>query len=248
MRSPCPWFLLRRVSPEQTRQGTPTHRCDAEDAEIVVPKVPAGATLGGYLETVRRIDVRPDSVQVSGETLPHCGCPPVSLVWLSHGLRPRRTPLEERLEGVCSAQSSGALLVDRSSDQSREAPMTVIIGMDPHKSSATIEVVDERGRALAWAGTAPTSPATRRCSPPAAGSPTGSGRWRGATASVGTSPTGWCTTARSWSTCRRSCRLRYACSPPATAVRATLWMPTPWRWSRCAPRTWCRYASTRTCR
>jgi hypothetical protein len=35
------------VSPEQTRQGTPTHRCDAEDAEIVVPKVLAGATLGG---------------------------------------------------------------------------------------------------------------------------------------------------------------------------------------------------------
>jgi hypothetical protein len=27
--------------------------------------------------------------------------------------------------------------------------MTVIIGMDPHKSSATIEVVDERGRVLA---------------------------------------------------------------------------------------------------
>src|SRR6266566_8692020 len=48
MRSPCPWFLLlRRVSQEQTRQGTPTHRCDAEDAEIVVPKVLAGATLGG---------------------------------------------------------------------------------------------------------------------------------------------------------------------------------------------------------
>jgi len=27
--------------------------------------------------------------------------------------------------------------------------VTVIIGMDPHKSSATIEVVDERGRVLA---------------------------------------------------------------------------------------------------
>src|SRR6266498_911816 len=39
MRSPCPWFLLRRVSPEQTRQGTPTHRCNAEDAELVVPGV-----------------------------------------------------------------------------------------------------------------------------------------------------------------------------------------------------------------
>src|SRR2546421_12747194 len=47
MRSPCPWFLLRRVSPEQTRQATPTHRCNAEDSEIVVPKILAGATLGG---------------------------------------------------------------------------------------------------------------------------------------------------------------------------------------------------------
>lgn len=27
--------------------------------------------------------------------------------------------------------------------------MTVIIGMDPHKRSATVEVVDERGRTLA---------------------------------------------------------------------------------------------------
>jgi hypothetical protein len=58
----------------------------------------AGVTASGYLETWRRIDVWPDSVQVSGETLPHCGCPPVSLVWLSHGLRPRRAPCEERLK------------------------------------------------------------------------------------------------------------------------------------------------------
>jgi hypothetical protein len=55
-------------------------------------------TFRGYSETWRRIDVWPDSVQVLGETLPHCGCPPVSLVWLSHGLRPRRAPREERLE------------------------------------------------------------------------------------------------------------------------------------------------------
>jgi hypothetical protein len=50
------------------------------------------------LETSSRSDVRPDSVQVLGETLPHCGCPPVSLVWLSHGLRSRRAPREERLK------------------------------------------------------------------------------------------------------------------------------------------------------
>jgi len=50
------------------------------------------------LKTSSRSDVRPDSVQVLGETLPHCGCPPVSLVWLSHGLRSRRAPREERLK------------------------------------------------------------------------------------------------------------------------------------------------------
>ena len=32
--------------------------------------------------------------------------------------------------------------------QDEEEPMGVIIGMDPHKRSATIEVVDERGTAL----------------------------------------------------------------------------------------------------
>jgi hypothetical protein len=67
--------------------------------------VPAGLDLGatnhttsGYLETWRRIDVWPDSVQVSGETLKVRGCPPVSLVWLSIGVRSRRAPCEGRLE------------------------------------------------------------------------------------------------------------------------------------------------------
>jgi hypothetical protein len=31
--------------------------------------------VGGYLETWLRIGVWPDSVQVPGETLSHCGCP-----------------------------------------------------------------------------------------------------------------------------------------------------------------------------
>src|SRR6266568_6678271 len=47
MRSPCPWFLLRRVSPEQTRHGTPTHRRNAEDAELFAPGFWPAATLGG---------------------------------------------------------------------------------------------------------------------------------------------------------------------------------------------------------
>jgi hypothetical protein len=50
------------------------------------------------LKTSCRIGVRPDSVQVPGETLSYGGCPPASLGWLSSGLRPRRAPREERLE------------------------------------------------------------------------------------------------------------------------------------------------------
>jgi hypothetical protein len=60
--------------------------------------VPGMGTISGYLETWRRAGVWPDSVQVSGETLDSCGCPPVSLVWLYFGLRSRRAPREERLE------------------------------------------------------------------------------------------------------------------------------------------------------
>jgi hypothetical protein len=37
------------------------------------------ARFAATLETYSRIGVRPDSVQVPGETLPHCGCPPASL-------------------------------------------------------------------------------------------------------------------------------------------------------------------------
>ena len=39
----------------------------------------------------------------------------------------------------------------------------VIIGVDPHKLSATIEVVDHQERKLGWAGSPPTGPGTRRC-------------------------------------------------------------------------------------
>src|SRR4051794_11759697 len=40
-------------------------------------------------------------------------------------------------------------LLTTSPAQSRRGAVGVIIGMDPHKNSATIEVVDERGRVLA---------------------------------------------------------------------------------------------------
>src|SRR4051794_39659258 len=52
-------------------------------------------------------------------------------------------------KGVCSARSSGALLADNPQFSQGRPPVAVIIGMDPHKRSATIEVVDERGKTLA---------------------------------------------------------------------------------------------------
>ena len=95
--------LMRRSVHQSGRIGAPAESTRQEGICIGV----AGSCLSsagsqrppiGYLETWGRIDVWPDSVEVLGETLPHCGCPPVSLVWLSHGLRSRRVPREERLE------------------------------------------------------------------------------------------------------------------------------------------------------
>jgi hypothetical protein len=39
----------------------------------------------------------------------------------------------------------------------------VIIGMDPHKRSATIEIISDREKVLAQAASAPTGTAIRRC-------------------------------------------------------------------------------------
>lgn len=43
--------------------------------------------LFGYLTLVGRTGSGQTAVQVLGESLPHCGCLPVSLVWLSHDMR-----------------------------------------------------------------------------------------------------------------------------------------------------------------
>ena len=125
--------------------------------------------------------------------------------------------------------------------------MGVIIGMDPHKRSATIEVIDERG---AGARRRPVRHRQGRLRRDARRRPPvtriGSGRSRAATASAGTSRSGWCTTARPCWTCRRSCPRRCGCSPPATAARPTRSTRTRSRWSRCAPRTWCGSRSMTT--
>ncbi len=51
----------------------------------------------------------------------------------------------------------------------------VIIGMDPHKRPATIEVIDGQERSSRRAGLATTATVTRRCWLQAAGSRTGPG-------------------------------------------------------------------------
>jgi hypothetical protein len=68
------------------------------DDEIAPTMLPKQHKYSGYLETSGRTGVGPDSVQVLGETLGNSGCPPVSLVWLFHGLRSRWAPCRERLE------------------------------------------------------------------------------------------------------------------------------------------------------
>jgi hypothetical protein len=86
----------------------------------------------------------------------------------------------------------------------------VIIGMDPHKRSATIEV--NRGF------------------------PDRSGRSRAATALAGILASGCSLTVRPWSMCRRSYRRGHGYSPPARAARLMPLTPTRWPSSRCAPK------------
>ena len=109
----------------------------------------------------------------------------------------------------------------------------VIIGMDPHKRSATIEVIDERETGP---GAGPVRHRPRRLPGDARRRPaahrTGSGRSRAATASAGTSPSAWSPTARPSWTCRRSCPPGRGCSPPARAARPTRSTRTAWPWSR----------------
>ena len=52
--------------------------------------------------------------------------------------------------GDCPAQSSAALLAEPLFGHSEEASVgRVVIGMDPHKRSATIEIIDDRETVLA---------------------------------------------------------------------------------------------------
>ena len=75
--------------------------------------------------------------------------------------------------------------------------MGVIIGMDPHKRSATIEVIDERGTVLSTGRFGTDKVGYRDMLAEGAGLVSVSGRSRAATASANTSRTAWSTTARS---------------------------------------------------
>jgi hypothetical protein len=98
-----------------------------------------------------RIGVRPDSVQAFGGTLSSRLPTPAMWVWLSIGLRTRRASCR----GVApegTAQLVVAMPASRSPvDPARKGQcyMKVFIGVDPHKLSVTIEVVDDHETVLA---------------------------------------------------------------------------------------------------
>ena len=72
----------------------------------------------------------------------HIGCPRL-VVWLSHGLRgPGTAEQGEAQEGSARLEVELPSLLDIPSGSSREALMTrVVIGIDPHKRSVTIEMM-----------------------------------------------------------------------------------------------------------
>ena len=111
--------------------------------------------------------------------------------------------------------------------------MSVIIGMDPHKRSATIEVINERAVVLAT-GRYGTDKAGYAQMLAAAGK-FADRVWAGraATASAGTWRTAWSMTGRSSPACRRGYPRRCGCSPPVTAARPIRSTRTQSRWSRC---------------
>ncbi len=122
----------------------------------------------------------------------------------------------------------------------------VVIGMDPHKRSATIEVLDEHEKVLAVGryGTDEADYAAML----KAGREFADRVWT----VEGCNGIGKHLAHRlvhDGETVfdvppKLSARVRVFA--PATAARPTRWMPTPSRWWRCALRTWCVSRSTRT--
>jgi hypothetical protein len=91
--------------------------------------------------------------------------------------------------------------------------MTVIIGMDPHERSATIEVIDDHARVLTVGRFGTDKPGYAEML--AAGREFQERLWAGrvATVSGDTLRTASSMTAKPSSMCRRSCPRRFGCSP-----------------------------------
>ena len=105
--------------------------------------------------------------------------------------------------------------------EGRQVMARVFIGVDPHKLSATIEVVDDHETVLATGrfGTDKAGYAAMRNTSP--GIPTGLGRWRAATAPAARWRSGCWPTASTWWMCRRSCPPGLGRWIPGTTARPT---------------------------
>ena len=196
--------------------------------------------LSGLLETSRRTGVWPDSVQVLGG---------LALYWAAHPSRgcgslpvcsPPGAVTRRGSRGDCPARSSNAhLAVHYRHERRREQRMEqVIIGVDPHKLSATIEVVDDHEQLL---GLGPVHHRPGRLRGDAERTPrpgrTGSGRSRAPTVSAGRWRSGCSRPASTSSTSRPSSPPGSGCSTPATTARPTPSTRTRSPSSRSAPRT-----------
>ncbi|WP_197698412.1 hypothetical protein [Micromonospora viridifaciens] len=113
----------------------------------------------------------------------------------------------------------------------------VIIGVDPHKRSTTIEIINAREKTLGQGrfgtdrdGYQAMLAAGRKHKDRSLG------RARAGTASAGTPLNAWSPTAKPSWTFPRSCPPGPACSPPARAARPTRSMPAASPWSPCAPK------------
>jgi hypothetical protein len=123
------------------------------------------------------------------------------------------------------------------------ALMKVLIGVDPHKASVAVAVVDEHVGELLERASFPQSCAGLRALErfKRNDSPSVVGRWRTPVASAGTWRGGWQRPASPWWTCRRSFQRGCACSRVATPARTTGSTPSPpprqpratggWLWS-----------------
>ena len=159
-------------------------------------------------------------------------------VWLSNGLRPCRAPWR----GVAqegTAQLEVAMPTSPFPNGSRKGESVmeqVIIGVDPHKLSATIEVVDKRERLLGSGRftTDKTGYAAMRSY--VRHGRTGSGRLRAPTAPAGRWPNVWSRPASRLLMFRPSSLPGSGSSIPDTTARPTRWMLTRSPSSRSAPK------------